>query len=141
MYLLDTNVISELRKIKSARTDAHVKSWALRSDARQHYLSVISILEIELGINSLSRHDGVQAGIIRSWLAQVLAEFNGRILPIDLATARRCAALHVPDPKSERDAFIAATALVYGLTVVTRNTDDFVRTGVALLNPWIEQRL
>ena len=137
MYLLDTNVISELRKIKSRRAHPLVKLWAERFELQQNFLSVISVLEIELGVNRLALRDRSQAAIIRSWLDHVLAEFEGRILPIDLATVHRCATLHVPDPKSERDAFMAATALVYGLSVVTRNTNDCARTGVTLLNPSI----
>ncbi len=138
MYLLDTNVISELRKAASEKCDASVKAWADTRSAKTHYISAISILEIEIGILSISRRDAAQGAVLRAWMDQrVLPTFDDRIIPVDTAIAQRCARLHVPDPQSDRDALIAATALVHGLTVVTRNTDDFAATGVALVNPWI----
>jgi hypothetical protein len=85
----------------------------------------------------VERRDRAQGKILRTWLeARVLPAFEDRILPIDTAVVRRCAPLHVPDPHTDRDALIAATALVHGLTVVTRNSSDFRRTGVKLVNPW-----
>ena len=138
MYLLDTNVISELRKAKSGKADRHVVSWANSVSAARLYVSVISILELETGVLLVERRDPTQGAVLRSWLnAHVLPAFAERIVPVDLAVAQRCARLHVPDPRSDRDAIIAATALVHGMTVVTRNTDDFVPTGVELLNPWL----
>ena len=135
MYLLDTNVISELRR--PDRAEENVRRWSRRIAAAELYLSAITVMEIELGILLVERRDPAQAAILRTWLEQgVLVNFSDRILAIDLPVARRCAALHVPDPRSERDAMIAATALVHGMTVVTRNTSDFAATGVSLLDPW-----
>ncbi len=137
MFLLDTNVVSELRKSSSGRANTNVTSWARTVDASALYLSAISVLELELGVLQIERRDSRQGAALRSWLdGQVLMAFEGRILSVDGAIAVRCARLHVPDPRSERDALIAATALVHGMTVVTRNTADFETTGIALLNPW-----
>jgi toxin FitB len=137
MYLLDTNVVSELRKAARGRADPCVSTWARGVAATDLFLSVISILELELGVLLALRRDPAQGGHLRTWLAtQVLPAFAGRILPIDTSVAQRCAGLHVPDPKADRDALIAATALVHGLVVVTRNTADFAATGVTLLDPW-----
>jgi predicted nucleic acid-binding protein len=137
MYLLDTNVVSELRKAKSGTADQHVVTWANGVSAASLFLSVITILELETGILLVERRDSAQGAVLRSWLnTHVLPAFSDRILPVDTAVAQCCAKLHVPDPHSDRDALIAATALIHGLTVVTRNTDDFVTTGVELLNPW-----
>ena len=136
MYLLDTNVVSELRK--AGRADRCVVAWAEQADVQFMHISVVSILEIRLGILSLQRKDKTQADILGAWLSrQVIPGFAERILPVDLAVALRCAELHVPDPRSDRDALIAATALAHGLTVVTRNTKDFQTTGVATINPWL----
>jgi toxin FitB len=135
MFLLDTNVVSELRKGRKA--DRAVRTWAQPLPAMSLYLSVISILELEIGILLIERRDRKQGGILRAWMdSHVLPAFEGRIVPIDTAIAQRCAALHVPDPRSDRDALIAATALVHGLTVVTRNLNHFQPTGVAVLSPW-----
>lgn len=135
MYLLDTNVISELRK--AAKADPRVTAWATSVPAADLYLSVLSVLELEVGMLLLARRDAAQGAMLRAWFEQrVLPAFAGRILPIDLAIARRRAPLHVPDRCSDRDALIAATALVHGLTVVTRNISDFQSTGVRILNPW-----
>ncbi len=137
MYLLDTNVVSELRKAPAGKADPNVARWAGQVPAASLFLSVVTILELELGVLLIERRDPRQGEILRSWLDQrVMLAFANRILTIDVAVARQCARLHVPDPCAERDALIAATALVHGLTVVTRNRDDFVATGVALLNPW-----
>ena len=135
MFLLDTNVVSELRRPDKA--DANVRDWAAGTQLAELFLSAVTVLEIERGILLIQRRDQMQAAILRRWLEEdVLTDFAGRIFPVDVPVARRCAALHVPDRQPERDAMIAATALVHGLTVVTRNTADFVATGVALLNPW-----
>jgi predicted nucleic acid-binding protein len=132
-FLLDTNVVSELRK---PAADASVTEWARARPKSETYLSVVTIQEIELGVLLKERRDAVQGALLRSWLDRLLSEYDGRILPVELAVVRRAAALHVPDPRPERDALIAATALVHGLTVVTRNTSDFDGTGVGLVDPW-----
>ncbi len=135
MFLLDTNVISELRRPDKA--DRNVVAWANAIPAANFFMSAISILEIELGARLIARKDATQGAVLRTWIDdQVLARFEGRILAIDTVVAQRCGQLHVPDPKAERDALIAATALVHGLTVVTRNVGDFEPTGVTLINPW-----
>jgi predicted nucleic acid-binding protein len=137
MFILDTNVVSELRKIRLRKADPHVEQWADNVDAGILYLSAITVLELEMGVLLLERKDPRQGAMLRTWLdTRVLPEFNGRIFSVDTAVAQRCARLHVPDPRAERDALIAATALVHGMTVVTRNLADFEATGVPLLNPW-----
>lgn len=136
-YLLDTNVVSELRKVQLGTADPNVAAWAARLDATDLFLSVITVMELEVGVSLLERRDTAQGARLRLWLEQqVLPEFCGRILAIDEVVARRCARLHVPDKRNEPDALIAATALVHGMTVVTRNVADFKATGVRLLNPW-----
>jgi predicted nucleic acid-binding protein len=135
MFLLDTNVLSELRRRE--RTDRKVAAWADRVHASDLFLSAITILEVEAGTLRLLRRDPAQGAVLRSWIdGNVLPAFDGRILPVDTAVAQRCASLHVPDPRAERDALIAATALVHRLRVVTRNVADFEPMGVATLNPW-----
>lgn len=135
-YLLDTNVVSELRK-PAPRADQAVRSWAGAREPSELYLSAVTILEIEVGIARLSRRDQGQAARLRVWLEEeVLDLFSGRILSIGVAEVRRAAWLHVPDPRPERDALIAATAAVHDLTVVTRNVADFAPLGVAVINPW-----
>lgn len=137
MYLLDTNVISELRKAKSSKANANVINWANNVQANSLFISSITVLELEIGILSIERRDTSQAAILRSWMDNhVLPTFSERILPIDTAVAQRCALLHVPDPSPDRDSLIAATALVHGMIVVTRNTADFSPTGVEVINPW-----
>ena len=135
MYILDTNVVSELRKANKAHQN--VKKWAQPLPAASLYISVISVLELEIGILLIERRDQEQGTILRAWMDRhVLPTFSGRILVIDTAVAQRCATLHVPNPRSDRDALIAATALVHGLTVATRNVADFERMGVGVVNPW-----
>jgi predicted nucleic acid-binding protein len=137
MYLLDTNVISELRKARTGKADPHVKAWAKNIPAESMYLSTICILELERGTLLMERRDPFQGALLRSWLDDhVLPTFAARILIVDTPVALKCATLHVPNPRSYRDALIAATAMVHGMTVVTRNISDFEPTGVALLNPW-----
>jgi len=134
-YLLDTNVLSELRR--RDRTDPKVATWADSVHPADLFLSAITVLEIEAGALLIARRDAAQGAMLRNWIDdKVLPAFEGRILPVDTAVARRCAHLHVPDPRAERDALIAATALVHRLTVATRNTTDFEPTGVDLLDPW-----
>lgn len=135
--LLDTNVISELRKVNAGRADPQVAQWAAGIQTSRLYLSVITVQELELGILLRERRDTQQGAVLRLWFErQVLPTFAGRILPVTLAVARQCAALNVPNPKPERDGLIAATALVHNLIMATRNTKDFQGTGVQLLNPW-----
>lgn len=137
MYLLDTNVISELRKAGSGKADKNVVVWANSVSTAALFLSVITILELETGTLLVERRDSKQGAILRSWLnGHVLPAFSNRILPVDTAVAQCCAKLHVPDPRSDRDAIIAATASVHGMTVVTRNVEDFKSTGPETLNPW-----
>ncbi len=137
MYLLDTNVVSELRKIRVGKADSQVAAWADSVDAADLYLSVITVQELEIGILLAERRDPTQGAVFRAWLnKQVLPAFAGRILAVDMAVAQRSAQLHVPNPRPVRDGLIAATALVHGMTVVTRNVDDFEPTGVAVFNPW-----
>lgn len=134
MFLLDTHVISELRK---ARADSNVQARARSVPPASLLLSAVSLLELETGILRLERRDAIQGLLLRTWLdKQVIPAFAGRVLPIDTAVALRCARLHVPDRSNYSDALIAATALVHGLSVVTRNIDDFQATGAALLDPW-----
>ncbi len=137
MYLLDTNIVSELRKAKSGKANKHVIKWGSGVPVSSLFLSTITVLEIEIGVLSVERRDASQGAILRTWLsAHVLPTFSDRILALDVAVAQRCARLHVPDRRSDRDAIIAATALVHGMTVVTRNVSDFEKTGVDILNPW-----
>ncbi|MCW0208859.1 MAG: type II toxin-antitoxin system VapC family toxin [Achromobacter sp.] len=137
MYVLDTNVVSELRKVRLGKADPNVAAWADSVDAADLFVSVITIMELELGVFSAERRDAAQGALLRAWLEQhVLPEFSGRTLPVDTAVAQRCARLHVPDKRGERDALIAATALVHGMTVATRNVADFQPTGATVLNPW-----
>lgn len=139
MYVLDTNVVAELRKAKAGKADKNVTAWANSVAPTSLFLSSITVLEMELGILLIERRDSTQSAVLRAWMdGHVLPAFADRILAVDTTVARRCAQLHVPDPKSERDAFIAATALVHGMTVVTRNVNDFTSTGVATLNPWTQ---
>jgi len=137
MYVLDTNVLSELRKLRLGKADVNVAAWTEGVDAADLFVSAITVMELELGVLSIERKDAIQGAKLRSWLEQhVLPEFSERTLPIDTAVAQRCARLHVPDKHGERDALIAATALVHGMTVVTRNVADFEPTGVAVVDPW-----
>jgi predicted nucleic acid-binding protein len=137
MYLLDTNVVSEFRRIKSGRVNPRFRTWAEKARPETHFLSAATILELEVGVLLMERRDPVQGAILRSWMRdQVISVFEERILSIDSTVSLRCAALHVPDPRPEIDAMIAATALVYGMTVVTRNVADFASTGVSVFNPW-----
>lgn len=135
MWLVDTNVLSEFRR--RDRAHVNVAAWARAARPEDLFLSAITILEIEAGALRLVRRDKAQGALLRVWIDEyVLPAFAGRILPVDTAVAQRCAALHVPDPRAERDAMIAATALVYRLKVATRNVADFRPMGVDIFNPW-----
>jgi predicted nucleic acid-binding protein len=137
MFVLDTNVISELRKAKAGKADKNVTAWATSVSPGGLFLSVITILELETGALLIERNDPAQGAVLRAWIdTHVLPAFAGRILAIDTVVAQRCARLHVPDPRAERDALIAATAFAHGMVVVTRNVADFEPTGVLVLNPW-----
>ncbi|WP_176048634.1 type II toxin-antitoxin system VapC family toxin [Burkholderia sp. BCC1644] len=137
MFVLDTNVVSELRKVRAGKADRNLAAWSSTVDAPTLFVSAITIMELETGVLQIERRDPVQGALLRAWLdGHVLPEFASRVLPVDTAVAQRCARLHVPDRRSERDALIAATALVHGMTVVTRNVADFAATGVAIVNPW-----
>jgi predicted nucleic acid-binding protein len=137
MFLLDTNVISELRKAGDRRADASVVSWISATQEATLFLSVITLMEVELGVLRVERRDPRQGHILRKWVQQdLLPQFNRRILPVTTDIAIRCAALHVPNPRPRHDALIAATALVHNMTVVTRDIADFEPTGVQLINPW-----
>ena len=137
MYLLDTNVVSELRKVRLGKADANVAAWADSVDAAELFVSAISIMELELGVLSIERKDAAQGAVLRAWMERhVLPEFAERMLPVDTAVAQRCARLHMPDRRGERDALIAATALVHGMAMVTRNVADFEPTGVTIVDPW-----
>lgn len=138
-FLLDTNVISEMRRPERAALS--VLTWMSAQAEEALWCSVISILELEMGALQALRHDKLKGTMLRSWIDErVLPRFQGRIVAIDAPVALKCAALHVPDPKPDRDAYIAATALVHNLTVVTRNIKDFASTGVKLLDPWEASR-
>ena len=137
MLLLDTNVVSELRKVGDGRADPGVMAWLAGTDASSCYVSALTLMELEIGILRVERRDPAQGNLLRRWMeSRVRPEFAERTLPVDTIVALRCARLHVPDPRAERDALIAATALVHGMRVVTRNVADFAATGVPLLNPW-----
>ena len=137
MLLLDTNVISELRKVRIGRADPNVAKWSETLVTANLFISAVTIQELEVGVLLAERRDPAQGSILRKWLeALVLPAFEGRILPLDVAVARRAAKLHVPDAQPINDAVIAATALVHGMMVATRNLRDFASMGVPLLNPW-----
>ena len=136
MLLLDTNVVSELRKVGDGRADPGVMAWLAGTDASSCYVSALTLMELEIGILRVEQRDPAQGNLLRRWMeSRVMPEFAERTLPVDTIVALRCARLHVPDPRAERDALIAATALVHGMRVVTRNVADFAATGVPLLNP------
>jgi hypothetical protein len=137
MYLLDTNVVSELRKARAGKADRNVTAWAAQVPLTQLFVSVVTIHELEVGVLLAERRDPRHGRLLRAWLdGRVVAGFGTRIVPVDTAVVRRSARLHVPDPRPFRDALIAATALVHGLTVVTRNVTDFEPVVVPVLNPW-----
>ena len=137
MFLLDTDVLSASRRPDKAAPP--FASWVEKTNPGEMYLSSVSILEIKIGALRIGRRDNTQATILERWMSErVLGRFEGRILPVDAAVALRCASLHVPDPRPERDAMIAATALEHRLTMVTRNVRHFAAMGVALINPWAE---
>ncbi|MCY4608044.1 MAG: type II toxin-antitoxin system VapC family toxin [bacterium] len=132
MFLLDTNVISELRKLGDGMAHARVTAWFSGQDATRFYVSALTLMELEIGILRLERRDARQGERFRTWMdCHVLTEFQERTLPVDSTVALKCAHLHVPDPKPQRDALIAATAIIHGMTVVTGNV-----AGVEVFDPW-----
>ncbi|XAZ26098.1 type II toxin-antitoxin system VapC family toxin (plasmid) [Sinorhizobium sp. B11] len=136
-YLLDTNVVSELRKVGDGKADANVTKWVGAQNSDDLFISAITVLEIERGILGIQRRDASQGSRLRTWMdSRLHPAFAERVLPIDDAIATRCAHLHISDRRNEVDALIAATALVHGLTVVTRNIQDFDDTGVIVIDPW-----
>lgn len=141
MFVLDTNVVSELRKVRSGKADLGVTEWVTATPAARLFVSAITIHELDYGVRLKERADPAQGALLRAWLdGSVAAAFADRILAVDDGVARRAAALHVPDPAPFRDALIGGTALVHNMTVVTRNTGDFDRfEGLAVVNPWSDQ--
>ena len=136
MFLLDTNVISELRVGKATPSPA-VRRWAASVPGNQLYLSAVSILELEIGVLMMERKDAQQGQMLRSWLGGVIKKFSSQVLPFGSTTAVLCAGMHVPDRRAERDAMIAAAAKEHGYTIATRNTADFDDCGAQVLNPWL----
>jgi predicted nucleic acid-binding protein len=137
MLLLDTNVVSELRKVASGRAHPNVVVWNETVDPAETFISSVVLHELEIGVRLVEHNDTVAGKVLRNWLENtVLTTFSGRILPLDEAPAVQAARWHVPDPKPINDAYIAATALTRRMTLVTRNIKDFEGMGVALVNPW-----
>ena len=137
MFLLDTNIISESRKLGSPRIDPRVAEWLGQIDVEATYVSAMTIFELERGVRQMERRDAKQGAALRRWLDdQIIPTYEHRTLPLSREVALVCAGLHIPDPKSERDAWIAATALDAGLTLVSRNVADFTGMGVELINPF-----
>ncbi len=138
MFVLDTNVVSELRKVRSGKANRGLADWASSVPSSWLFLSSIVVHELEHGVLLAERSDPVKGAVLRRWLdTSVAAAFDTRILAVDVAVAKRAASLHVPDPAPFRDALIGATALVHGMAVVTRNSKDFERfKGLDVVNPW-----
>ncbi len=137
MFVLDTNVISELRRFGDGRADGNVVAWISGKDATTFYISALTLMELEIGILRVERRDARQGELLRTWMDRyVQPEFRDRTLPVDADVALKCARLHVPNPRAERDALIAATAIVHGMKIVTGNVSDFEPTGAEVINPW-----
>jgi predicted nucleic acid-binding protein len=138
MFLLDTNVVSEIRKIAVGRANPALERWAKDLDGAAAFVSVITLHELEHGVLLAERRDPDGAEPLRQWLdTDVRDAFADRVLSIDQAVAKVAASLHVPDPAPINDAYIAATAMVHNLTMVTRNLADFTRfPGLEVINPW-----
>jgi len=141
MYLIDINVISELRKASAGHANPGVVIWAQSIPPESLFISVITLMELEKGIQLKARQDPVAGGVLCRWLVErVLPSFRGRVLPVDKMVALENAGYHVPDPRPLADSLIAATAKVHGLCVVTRNAKDFSlfkqTHGLRVFNPW-----
>jgi toxin FitB len=137
MYLLDTNIISESRKLGTDRIDPHAARWFAEIDAETSFISAMTVFELERGVAQMERRDAKQGAALRHWLDdQILTVYEHRTLPLSREVALICAGLHIPNPKSERDAWIAATAIHAGLTLVTHNVGDFASSDVRLINPF-----
>jgi toxin FitB len=137
MFLLDTNVVSELRKVSSGKAHPNVIAWNETIDPAETFISTVVLHELEIGIRSVEWSDIAAGKILRRWLKDVvIPAFSGRILPLDEAAALKAAEWHVPDPKPVNDAYIAATAAVRHMTLVTRNIRDFRGMNVPIVNPW-----
>lgn len=135
MYVLDSNVLSELRPGK-AQQSREVRAWAAGIPDGRIFVSAVTILEQEMGVLQLERRTPPQGSALRTWFDSVRKAFEGRVLPFTGEVAMRCAALHVPDRRAFRDSMIAATTLEHGFTLATRNVRDFEGTGIKLVNPW-----
>lgn len=133
-WLVDTNVLSELRK--GERAAAGIKSWFDAAVEDELFTSVLVVGDLRRGIESIRRRDEAAAAVLESWLNRLVESFAERVLAVDTAVADRWGRLNVPDPVPTVDGLLAATALVHDLTLVTRNTRDVGRTGVRLLDPW-----
>lgn len=139
MFLLDTNIISETRKLGTSRVDPHAARWFTRVDVETSFVSAMTIFELERGVRQMERRDATQGSELRRWLDdQIMTTYEHRTLPLSREVALICAGLHIPDPKSERDAWIAATAIEADLTLASRNVGDFANMGVRLINPFDE---
>jgi len=138
MFVLDTNVVSELRKVQSGKANPGVAAWASSVGSAYLFVSSITLNELEHGVLLAERSDPDKGAILRCWLDDsVAAAFALRVLPVDEAVAKLAARLSVPDPAPFRDGLIAATALVHGMAVVTPNSKDFQRfNGLEVVNPW-----
>jgi toxin FitB len=138
MFVLDTNVVSELRKVRAGKAHPGVTAWASSVPSGQLFLSSITIHELEHGVLLAERADQTRGAVLRRWLDESVATaFDNRVLPVDEPVARRAAALHIPDPAPFRDALIGATALVHRMAVVTRDVKDFERfDDLEVVNPW-----
>ncbi len=137
MLLLDTNVVSELRKVASGKADPNVVVWNETVDPAECFISSVVLHELEIGVRLVEHNDAVAGKVLRGWLENiVLTAFSGRILPLDEASAVQAAKWHVPNPKPINDAYIAAVAFTRRMILVTRNVKDFDGMGVMLMNPW-----
>ena len=135
MFVLDTNVISELRSGKPQQS-AVVRAWAAGQPVNQLYLSAVTVLELEMGVLRVARKDAVQGAKLRAWVDGLLRQFVGKMPPFTAEATQVCAPMHVPDPRSFRDSIIAAPAMQNGFTLVTRHVDDFKGLSLKLVNPW-----
>src|ERR1700678_2817224 len=136
MYLLDTNVVSEMKRISAGHGNAQVAHWLGQIEESALYLSAITVLELELGCLLMERKDKLQGAVLRRWLRSLLDHYQDGIIAIDSTVATRAAALHVPNPRESHDALIAATALTHRYALVTRNVSDFSIDDLKVINPW-----